>query len=77
MKHQTLDAGQTVNYVDASGKTQSGKIAQVYTEDGARIELANGSAIAEWSDGKEPGTFHFPTSETKPASDASSHASSK
>jgi len=70
--HQYLEAGQPVNFVDAKGKILSGKIAQVYNDDAARIELDNGSAIADYSDGKEPGTFHFASN--KPAEAASQKA---
>ncbi len=68
-----LEAGQSVNFVDANGKTHKGTIAHVYNEDSARITLANGSAIAGHSDGKESGTFHFP-SDNRPAEEASPKA---
>jgi hypothetical protein len=75
MEHQHLGVGQDVNFVDANGKTVKGKISEVYGDDAARIDVPGGTAVAIYSDGKEPGTFHF--SENKAAETASAKAASK
>jgi len=68
MKHPHLAEGQSVNFVDPSGKTQKGQITKVMHADAAEIELSKSStAIAEFSDKKEPGTFHFPAESAQPA----------
>lgn len=71
-----LSVGQSVNFVDAEGKTVKGKIVVVHGEHDATIEIPNGTAVAGHSTGKEPGTFHF--AEQKPAkATASSEAANK
>jgi hypothetical protein len=57
--HPHLAIGQEVTFVGHDKKTHNGKITQVYGPESAHIELENGSGIADFSDKKEPGTFHF------------------
>jgi hypothetical protein len=59
MNHQYLAEGQEVMFVGIDKKTVKGKIIKVYGPDSAQIEWSNGSAIADFSDKKEPNTFHF------------------
>jgi hypothetical protein len=59
MNHQYLAIGQEVSFVGHDKKIHTGKIIQVYGPDSAQIEFDGGMAIAECSDKKEPGTFHF------------------
>lgn len=69
MRQTSVDS--EVNYV-AAPKTEGGKptiakgkIVQVISQGSARIELSeNNHAIADYSDGGEVGTFHYPD-ETK------------
>ena len=63
--HPHLAIGQEAIFVEGDKKEHKGKITHVYTENAARIEFEGGSAIADFSDKKEPGTFHF-----NPASEA-------
>jgi hypothetical protein len=57
--HPYLAIGQEVIFVGHDEKTHKGKILNVYGPDSAQIEFESGVAIAEYSDKKEPGTFHF------------------
>ena len=59
MNHQHLAAGQEVTFVDGDGKSHKAKVTQVFNEDEAVVAWDNGGAIAQCSDKKEPGTFHF------------------
>lgn len=59
MNHQHLAIGQEVVFVSGDEKTHKGKITHVYGPDSAHIQWEEGSAIADFSDKKEPGTFHF------------------
>jgi hypothetical protein len=60
-----LAIGQDVLVVGHDGKPHRAKITQVITAHAARVESRDGkhSAVAEWSDKKEIGTFHFPPDE--------------
>ena len=64
MNHPYLEVGQSVNFVDATGKIQKAEITQVFHADAARVEWNKHSAVAEFSEKKEPGTFHFPDDTT-------------
>jgi len=59
---QILAIGQSVNYDDEKGKVQKATITRIYHSGAAHLEFQNGSAVADFSDQKEPGTFHFPQS---------------
>jgi hypothetical protein len=65
MQHQYLLVGQPVNFIEPGGKILKGKIIIVHGEHDVTIELPGGTAVAGYSDHKEPGTFHF--AETKAA----------
>jgi hypothetical protein len=58
-QHQYLEVGQDVVFVGPDKKSNRGKITIIYGPDDVRIEWGNGSAVAKFSDSKEPGTFHF------------------
>jgi hypothetical protein len=58
-QHQYLEVGQKAVFVGPDGKAHHGKISIVYGPDDVKIEWGNGSAVAKFSDSKEPGTFHF------------------
>lgn len=57
--HPYLAIGQEVVFVGHDKKNHNGKIINVYGPDSAQIEWENGSGIGDFSDKKEPGTFHF------------------
>jgi hypothetical protein len=57
--NQYLAVGQEVTYVGHDGKSHKAKITACYNDNSARIEWDGGGAVAECSDKKEPGTFHF------------------
>lgn len=57
--HPHLAIGQEVTFVAADKKSHHGIITKVYGPDSAHIEWEEGSGIGEFSDKKEPGTFHF------------------
>jgi len=59
MTKQYLAVGQEVTFVGPDKHTVKGKITTVYSENSARIEWENGAAVANLSDEKDPGTFHF------------------
>ena len=59
MKHQHLAVGQKATYVDPEGKAHEAVIETVYNEDEVRVTYKHGSAIARFSDGSKPNTFHF------------------
>jgi hypothetical protein len=54
-----LAAGQEVTYVGHDGKNHKAKINTCYNDNSARIDWDGGGAVAEYSQEKEPGTFHF------------------
>jgi hypothetical protein len=56
---QHLAVGQDVTYVGPDKQNHKGKITTIYSENAARIEWQNGSAVATFSDKGEEGTFHF------------------
>jgi hypothetical protein len=59
MNHQYIATGQEVIFVGPDKKEHKGKILNIYGPDTAQIEFDGGTAIAEFSDKKEPITFHF------------------
>jgi hypothetical protein len=59
MNHQYIAIGQEVVFVGHDKKEHKGKILNVYGPDTAQIEFGGNTAIAEFSDKKEPITFHF------------------
>ena len=56
---QYLAVGQDVIFIGPDNKETKAKIAIVYNENSARVEWPNGVALADYSDKKESGTFHF------------------
>ena len=63
MNHQYLAIGQKVLVIAHDGKPHEAKIVKVIHEHAAHVESPDGqhSAVAEFSDQKEIGTFHFPS----------------
>jgi hypothetical protein len=59
MNHQHLAIGQEVTFIGHDNESHQGKIIKVYGPDSAQIEWEGGSAVADFNDKKEPGTFHF------------------
>jgi len=59
MADQYLAIGQDVIYIGPDKHPHKAKIAIVYSDDSARIEWKNGSAIANRSDSGGENTFHF------------------
>jgi len=56
---QYLAVGQDVIFVGPDNKENKAKIAIVYNDNSARVEWANGTALADYSEKKSEGTFHF------------------
>jgi len=59
MTQQYLEVGQDVTFVGPDKQSTKAKITVVYSEHEARLEWANGVAIASYSDKGEANTFHF------------------
>jgi hypothetical protein len=59
MNHPYLGVGQGVIFVGPDKKPVNAKITLVYGPDSARLEWANGVAVADYSDEQHPNTFHF------------------
>lgn len=77
MNHPYLAVGQEVVFVGHDKKTHTGKIVTIYGVDAAQIALDDGSvAIADCSEDKKPGTFHFEQASPKEES-AKSEATNK
>ncbi len=59
MNQPHLAIGQEVAFVGRDSKIIKGTISHVYGAHSAHIIWQNGSAVADYSDDKSPGTFHF------------------
>jgi len=59
MNQQYLALGQDVIFVGPDKHKHKAKISVIYSDSSARVEWANGSAIAEHSDKGGENTFHF------------------
>jgi len=59
MIKQYLQVGQDVTYIGPDKHEVKAKILTVYSDSFARIEWANGSAVAEHSESGKENTFRF------------------
>jgi hypothetical protein len=57
--HQYLALGQDVIFVGPDKQEHKAKITVIYSDDSARVEWSNGSAVADYSDKGAENTFHF------------------
>jgi hypothetical protein len=72
---RTISIGAPVNYVAADGTIKKGKVAKLSGAGAAHIQLSeNEFAIADYSELREPGTFHFPDEQRDVASNGKKSA---